>query len=98
MFHVQFMSVENLGYRKLCATWALKMLTYVYNQKRLAAVTTILHWYWNDGDKLFHYSETGDKTWISYWNAETKQQSVQWYIHHPHGPRSFSKNVQTESF
>lgn len=69
---------EKLGYKKLCARWVPKMLTDAHKQKRLASAENFLHRFETQGDELFEHIITGDETWISYTNVESKQQSMQW--------------------
>ena len=69
---------ERLGYRKVCARWIPKLLTEVHKENRLRAAQLFLERYHREGDELFSYIVTGDETWISYSNTETKRQSMQW--------------------
>jgi [histone H3]-lysine36 N-dimethyltransferase SETMAR len=69
---------RNLGYKKLCSRWVPKMLTDEHKQKRLASAQKFLQRYRNEGDEFLGHIVTGDETWISYTNVESKQQSMQW--------------------
>jgi len=77
---------EKLGYHKLCARWVPKMLTDQHKEQRMSSGRAFLDRYRQDGDDLFSHIVTGDETWISYTNAETKQQSMQW--RHSSSPKS----------
>lgn len=68
---------EHLGYHKLCARWVPKMLTDQHKEQRMRSARQFLERYRQDGDDLFSHIVTGDETWISYTNAESKQQSMQ---------------------
>jgi histone-lysine N-methyltransferase SETMAR len=65
--------IEKLGYHKLCARWVPKMLTGQHKEQRMSSGREILNRYRQDGDDLFSHIVTGDETWISYINPETKQ-------------------------
>jgi len=69
---------EKLGYKKLCARWVPKMLTDEHKQKRLAAAHQFLQHHQIEGDQSLDHIVTGDETWISYTNMESKRQSMQW--------------------
>jgi hypothetical protein len=53
--------------------------------KRMALALTFLERYHKDGEFLDHIKQvTGDETWVSFVNVETKEQSRQWmHIHSP---------------
>lgn len=69
---------EKLGYKKLCARWVPKMLTDVHKQRRVEAGRNFLQRFENEGEEFFSHLVTGDETWISYTNVESKQKSMQW--------------------
>ncbi|KAJ4426959.1 hypothetical protein ANN_26758 [Periplaneta americana] len=46
--------------------------------QRFGAALTFLQRYHDHGDEFLHRIVTGDKTWISHFNPETKQQSIHW--------------------
>jgi len=69
---------EKLGYKKLYARWVPQMLTDEHKQKRLAAAHKFLQRHQIEGDQCFDHIVTGDETWISYTNVESKRQSMQW--------------------
>jgi len=69
---------EKLGSKKLCARWVPKMLTDEHKQKHLAAAHQFLQRHQIEGDQSFDHIITGDETWISYTNIESKRQSTQW--------------------
>jgi hypothetical protein len=70
-------------------TWVQKMLTCAQKMLRKASALTFLERYHKDGDKfLTHIVQvTGDETWVTFVNAETKEQSKQWtHTHSPNKP------------
>jgi hypothetical protein len=82
-----------LGYHKFCARWVPKTLTGAHKTQRMAsAFVAFLEQYHIDGDEcLSHIIQvTGDKTWVSFLNVETKEQSKQWtHTHSPKEPKKF---------
>jgi acyl-CoA thioesterase len=55
---------------------------------------TLLERHHNDGDEFLNriVRVTGDETWVSFVNAETKEQSKQWmHTHSPKKPRKFKR-------
>jgi hypothetical protein len=58
---------------------------------------TFLDRYHKDGDEFLNHvvRETGDETWVSVLNGETKKQSKQWM--HTHSPKKSKKFKQTLS-
>jgi hypothetical protein len=49
-----------------------------------------------DGDKFLRHNVrvTGDETWVSYVNVESKEQSKQWtHTHSPNKPRNFKQKL-----
>jgi hypothetical protein len=44
----------------------------------MALALTILEQYHKDGDEFFNHVITGDESWVSFVNVETKEQSKQW--------------------
>jgi hypothetical protein len=73
-----------LGYQKFCATWVPKMLMGAYKMQRMAPAFTFLEQYHKECDKFLNHivRVTGDETWVSLVNAETKEQSKQWIHTH----------------
>ncbi|MBZ5797785.1 hypothetical protein K8353_48035, partial [Burkholderia contaminans] len=47
--------------------------------------------YQQDGDDLFSHIVTGDETWVSYANPETKLQSIQWRHSSSPKPKKFKQ-------
>jgi hypothetical protein len=42
-----------------------------------------------DGDEFLNHIATGDETWVTFVNVETKKQSKQWmYAHSPNKPKT----------
>jgi [histone H3]-lysine36 N-dimethyltransferase SETMAR len=86
---------EKLGYHKLCARWVPKMLTDQHKEQRMSSGREFLNRYRQDGDDLFSHIVTGDETWISYINPETKQQSMQWRHSTSPKPKKFKQTPYT---
>jgi hypothetical protein len=90
--------IVRLGYRKFCERRVPKMLTDAHIMQRMASALTFLEQYHKDGDEFLNYiiQVTGDETWVSSVNAETKEQSKQWmHTHSPDKPKKFKANVAT---
>jgi hypothetical protein len=58
------------------------MLTGVHKTLRMASALTSLERYHQDGNKFLNRIITGDETWVSFVNVETKEQSKQWMHTH----------------
>ena len=85
---------ERLGYHKFCARWVPKQLTDLHKTQRMGSALTFLQCYWEEGDKFLDRIVTGDKTWVQFMNAETKQQSKQWmHTHSPNKPKKFKQTL-----
>ena len=56
---------ENLGYRKFCARWVLKMLMDDHKMKRMGPMLKFLMCYAQEGDEFLVSIVTGDETWGS---------------------------------
>jgi hypothetical protein len=69
---------EKLRYRKLCACWVPKILTYDHKTKWMGSVLKFLTCYAKEGDKFLDSIMTGDETWVFHHTSESKQQSLQW--------------------
>jgi hypothetical protein len=56
------------------------MFTSVHKTQRMASVLIFLERYHKDGDEFLKHIVwvTGDETWVSFVNVETKEQSKQW--------------------
>jgi hypothetical protein len=68
------------------------MLTGSYKMQIMALALTLafLERYSEDGDEVLNHimRVTGDKTWVSCVNVETKEQSKQWtHVHSPNKPK-----------
>jgi hypothetical protein len=71
--------VEGMHYHKVCARWVPKVLTEEQKKKQhKTPALMFLQQYNNKGEKFLDHIVTRDKTWISYSNNETKQQSMVW--------------------
>jgi len=77
---------EKLGYRKLCARWVPKILTYDHKTKQMGSALKFLTHYAQEGDEFLDSIVTGDETWGFHHTPESKQQSLQW--HHTHSPKT----------
>jgi hypothetical protein len=86
-----------LGYHKFCARCVMKMLMGVHKIQRMALALTLLERYQKDGTEFLNHiiPITGDETWVSFVNVETKEQSKQWM--HTHSPNKAKKFKQTLS-
>lgn len=86
---------EKLGYHKFCARWVPKLLTDVHKTTRMSSAIDFLFRYDLEGEEFLNRIVTGDETWVSYVNTETKQQSMQWG--HTRSPTKPTKARQTFS-
>jgi hypothetical protein len=86
-----------LGYHKFCARWVSKMLTAGHKKQRMAsAFADFLERSHKDGDVFINHSirVTGDETWVSFMNVETKEQSKQsMHTHSPNQPKKFKQKL-----
>jgi hypothetical protein len=68
------------------------MLMGAHKMQRMAsALVEFLERYHKDGDEFLNHivGVTGDETWVSFMNVETKEQSKQWmHTHSPNNPKS----------
>ena len=69
---------SHLGYRKVCARWAPKMLTEEHKKQRVACAFKFLMCHHKEGDGMLSHIVTGDETWVSHITPEPKQQSLHW--------------------
>jgi hypothetical protein len=70
-----------LGYHhKFCTRWVPKVLMCAHEMHRIAPALTFLEQYHKDGNEFLSHIiwVTGDETWVSFVNVETKEQSKQW--------------------
>jgi len=68
---------EDLGSRKLCASFVPHSLTPEQREDRVTSCQEIIAM--NDADKIFFNKViTGDETWCFAFNPETKRQSSEW--------------------
>jgi hypothetical protein len=88
-------STVRLGCHKLCTRWVLKVLTGAHKMQRMASALNFLEQYHKDGDEFLNHiiQVTDDETWVSFVNAETKEQSKQWM--HTHSPNKLKTFKQT---
>jgi hypothetical protein len=66
----------------------------------LQLLQTFLEQYHKDDKEFLSYivRVTGDETWVSFVNVETKEQSKQWmHTHSPNKPKSSNKRYLPES-
>jgi len=78
---------EKLGYTKLCARWAPRILTDDHKTKRTGSALKFLTRYAQEGDEFLEPSVTGDEIWIFHHTPESKQQSLQCRHTHSKGRR-----------
>jgi hypothetical protein len=86
-----------LGHHKFSTIWVPKMLMGAHKTQRMAlGLTFVLQRYHKDGDEFLNHiiRETGDETWVSILNVETKEQSKQWM--HTHSPNKPNKRCLPE--
>jgi hypothetical protein len=69
-----------LGYHKFCQRQVPKMFMSAHKMKRMASVLIFLEWYHTYGNEFLSHVVwvTGDETWVSFVNVETKEQTKQW--------------------
>jgi hypothetical protein len=86
LFSTSFITVR----RKFCARGVPKMLTGAHKLQRMASALTFFEWCHKDGNEIFSHIMiiTGNKTWASFVNVETKEQSKQWMHTHSHNKTS----------
>jgi hypothetical protein len=74
---------SSLGYQKFWTRWIPKMLTGAHETKRMASALTFSEWYHKNGDEFLSHivRVTGNETWVSFVNFETKEQSNSEYTH-----------------
>jgi hypothetical protein len=73
--------VVMLGNHKFSTRWLSKMLKGLHKIQRIASISFDILWrYQKDWDEFLNHiiPVTGDKTWISLANTETKEQSKLW--------------------
>jgi hypothetical protein len=66
------------------------MLMCAHKTQIIASALTLLKRYHKDGDDFLNHivRATGDKTWVSFVNVETNEQSKQWmHTHSPNKPK-----------
>jgi hypothetical protein len=69
--------IVRLGYHKFCTRWFQNLLIAAYKMQRMALALTFLEQYHKDSDEFLTHiiRGTGDETWVSFLNVETKEQS-----------------------
>jgi hypothetical protein len=70
------------------------MITDAHKTQRMALALTFFKGYHKDGDEFPNHivQVTGEETWVSYVNVETKEQSKKWmHTHSPNKPRKFEQ-------
>jgi hypothetical protein len=83
-----------LGYCKFYARLVPKMLLGMHKTQRMALALTFIDQYHKDGSEFVSHivQVTGDETWASFVNVETKEQSKHWmHTHSPNKPRKFKQ-------
>jgi hypothetical protein len=78
--HSSVQDYHKLGYHKFCARWVLKMIRGAHKTQRMVSASTFLEQYHKDGDEFLSHivQVTGDETWVSFVDVETKEQLNQW--------------------
>jgi hypothetical protein len=73
------------------------MLIGSHKMQGMASALTFLEWYHRDGEEFLSHIiwVTGDQTWISFVNVETREHSKQWM--HTHSTDKLKKFEQTLS-
>jgi len=64
---------ETLNYRKICARWVLKQLTYPMKVYRKAAAQEPLKQHRLKGDNFLKNIATGDESWVHHYDLENRQ-------------------------
>jgi hypothetical protein len=66
----------------------------VYKTQRIASALIFLKQYHKDSNEFLNHivQVTGDETWVSFVNVETKEQSKQW--RHTHSPKKPKKKLK----
>jgi hypothetical protein len=85
-----------LGYLKFRGRLVPKMLMGAHKTQRMSSALTFLERYHKDGDEFLNHivRVAGDITWVSFVNAETKEQSKQWiYTHSPNKSKKFKQTL-----
>jgi hypothetical protein len=77
LFCIKIITFRLGCHHKLCARWILaKMFTGVHKMQRIALSLIFLEQYHKDGNEFLNdiIRVTGDETWVSFVNVETKEQ------------------------
>jgi hypothetical protein len=82
---------KRLGYRKLCVSSVLKMLTDNHKKKQTAAAQAFFAHYEDQGDDFLDCIVTGDETMVSHHTPANTRQSMQWR----HTPSPTAKKFET---
>jgi type IV secretory pathway VirD2 relaxase len=72
------------------------MLMGAHKMQRMASVLIFLERYHKEDDEFLNnlVRVTGDESWVSFVNVETKEQSKQWmHIHLPKKPKKFNQTL-----
>jgi hypothetical protein len=83
-----------LGCCKICTTLVPEMLIGAHKMQRMAMALTFLECYHKNSDEFLSHiiRVTGDDTWVSFMNVETKEQSKHWMrTHSPNKPKKFKQ-------
>jgi histone-lysine N-methyltransferase SETMAR len=65
-----------------------------HKTQRMASALTFLELYHKDGEEFLNHIITGDETWVSFVNVETKEQSKQrMHKHSPNKPKKFKQTL-----
>jgi len=80
---VQQIVKEDLGMRKISAKMVPRILTHDQKQRQLHISSDLLR-----NDEMFDRVITGDETWCSQYDPETKRQSMQWKTQNSPRPKT----------
>jgi hypothetical protein len=72
----------------------MRVLKGAQKMQRMASALTVLERYHKDGDEILSHivRVTGDETWVSFVNVETKVKSKQWlHTHSPNKSKTFKQ-------
>ncbi|GBP95891.1 Histone-lysine N-methyltransferase SETMAR [Eumeta japonica] len=80
---------EHMNMRKISARWVPKMLTPFDKQRRLQTSKDFLELVGDNIDEIWDRIVTVDETWVRQYDAESKQESMQWTKKGERPPKKF---------
>jgi hypothetical protein len=68
-------TIVRVRYHEFCAKWVPKRLAGAHKTQRMASALAFLEQFHKDGDEFLSHivRVTGDETWVSFVNVETKE-------------------------